>query len=337
MPLSRLDFRPAWRCGRPSTSSPPPGSRALLAGVIREREPDWRAWGLVPLMLLLSCPFYLAVTHGQSSCVSLLLVTIIALAWRARRAVLAGVGVALLAYKPQLAAVVGVVLVLDLGWRAAAAIAGGGGVLLLATLLTLPGALSDYLHRLPQNLRVFQVERPYYWERHVTLRAFWRLLFQGHAVGETAWVATILSAVCCAALVAGLIVLVRRLKRADDSDAKPRRDVLIAATLVATPLLMPFFFDYDLLLLAVPAVLYAAGRVGRDRLAAASDRWLTVAWCSLFLLLFVNPNVAAATRVNGAVVVLSTIAIISFRKLRTAPHSATSASPVFAAPLRPAA
>ena len=30
------------------------------------------------------------------------------------------------------------------------------------------------------------------------------------------------------------------------------RDRLIAATIVATPLLMPFYFDYDLLLLSVP-------------------------------------------------------------------------------------
>ena len=36
------------------------------------------------------------------------------------------------------------------------------------------------------------------------------------------------------------------------------RDRGIAAAIVCTPLLTPFYFDYDLLLLSVPAVLFAA-------------------------------------------------------------------------------
>ena len=39
------------------------------------------------------------------------------------------------------------------------------------------------------------------------------------------------------------------------------RDRLIAGTVAATPVLMPFYFDYDLLLLAVPAALFAADRM----------------------------------------------------------------------------
>ncbi len=38
---------------------------------------------------------------------------------------------------------------------------------------------------------------------------------------------------------------------------------LIAATVASTPLLMPFYFDYDQLLLAIPAVLFAAEWIRR--------------------------------------------------------------------------
>ena len=57
-------------------------------------------------------------------------------------------------------------------------------------------------------------------------------------------------------------------------DAAVRRDRLIAAAIAATPLLMPFYFDYDQLLLAIPAVLLAAewlrGPAGGAGVAARS-------------------------------------------------------------------
>jgi len=75
------------------------------------------------------------------------------------------------------------------------------------------------------------------------------------------------------------------------------------------PLLMPFYFDYDLLLLAVPAVLTA-----RQALAPGGiERRLTIAWIALYAWLMVNPHVAAITRVNGTVILLAVVAAMTMR------------------------
>ena len=48
----------------------------------------------------------------------------------------------------------------------------------------MPGALENYLHQLPVNVHAMQIERTYLWERHVTLKSFWRMLIHGREAGE---------------------------------------------------------------------------------------------------------------------------------------------------------
>jgi hypothetical protein len=95
-----------------------------------------------------------------------------------------------------------------------------------------------------------------------------------------------------------------------------RRDRFIAATIAVMPLLMPFYFDYDLLLLAVPATLYAVERVRRPELARDGDIWLTRAWVALYLWLFVNPGLAMHTHVNLTVILLTCVASLLIARLR---------------------
>ncbi len=65
------------------------------------------------------------------------------------------------------------------------------------------------------------------------------------------------------------------------------------------PLMMPYYMDYDLLLLAIPAVLFACEWISRgDVPAPISDRWLLGAWVALFALTEFNPGVAGEIRVN---------------------------------------
>src|SRR5699024_8124210 len=120
-------------------------------------------------------------------CLLLLIVTGTVHCWRRERWLCAGLIAGLLFYKPQLGAVLAAVLVVSGGWRAAAGLAISGSAVLVATLLTLPGALSAFLQRLPINVAILQEQGRYVWERHVTLKAFWRLLVQGDAVGPMAW------------------------------------------------------------------------------------------------------------------------------------------------------
>jgi hypothetical protein len=296
-----------------------------------EHSRDWRTWGLVPLLVVVSTPAFLAVTHGQNTFGSLLLLTLAVLAWRARRAVLVGLALGLLSYKPQLAAVVGLVALVDLGWKVAAGAALAGGSLVLAAALAMPGILETYAEAMPRLLRFMQVEHVYLWERHATLKAFWRLLLQGKAAGETSFLVNALMAASAGALAVALLVAALRCR---NTFVTARRDRLIAATVATMPLVMPFYFDYDLLLLAIPAVLFAAeasrgSAALRDSTELAEvcgvaqrsrgipERLIVPAFCVLYAWLVVNPDVAERTRVNGAVPLLAVLAgLLVARALR---------------------
>lgn len=345
-PLSALPYRTALLAWLGFNLASLAAATALLCRVVfggpNAGARDWRTWGLVPLLLLASTPFLLALTHGQNTFCSLLLLTAAVAAWRGRRAVVTGLLLGLLSYKPQLAAVVGLIAFVDLGWRVALGALVSGGVLLLASVVAMPGALETYFAAMPRMLWFMQVEQPYMWERHATLRAFWRLLLQGRAVGEASLATSVLTFASSGALMLGLLVAALRSRIAGDDAA--RRDRLIAAAVAAMPLVMPFYFDYDLLLLAVPAVLYAAERVRSAGMARVtdssrgsaalrcgaaqrsrgiagfddaprrrrpiSDRVLLPAWCALYAWLTVNPDVALRTRVNLAVPLLAVVACV---------------------------
>jgi hypothetical protein len=258
----------------------------LLGQMVAPDQPGDRA--LVALLVLVSAPLLQATTHGQNSAISLLLVTIAAAAWRDGRTFTASACLGLLLYKPQLAAALAVVLVLHRGWRAGAGLAYVAAVVVVLTTEAMPGALSDYFHRLPHNLHALQVEQAYIWDRHVTLKAFWRLLLQGRGPGETTVPVHLLTWLAATPLFVGLAFAAVRTRSPG---------ALAAATIAAAPLLMPFYFDYDLLLLAVAAAVTT--NVSRRTLAL---------WSALYLWLYVNPYVAGGIRVNVTVPLLWTLA-----------------------------
>ncbi len=284
------------------------------------RPIDWKTTGLVPFLLLLSMPFVQAISHGQNTLISLCILCGVATCWRNKRALLAGAICALLGYKPQLAAVVALVLVCSLGIRALVGMCFVGSMLVLITQVTLPGTLVDYLQKLPGNVHFMQVEHAYLWDRHATLKAFWRLLLQGKAAGEMHWMTTSL-------FVASFLGVAAMLARAvwshvvahhqvDDAwsriTEKTWRDRIISATICCAPLLMPFYFDYDLLLLAIPATLLAAEELSRpaDESQPATGKWLGRCWLLLYAWMLINPGITSMTRVNLNVVLVTAIALM---------------------------
>jgi hypothetical protein len=266
--------------------------------------------------------------------------------------VLAGVAIGLLFYKPQLGAVLAMVLILDLGWPALLGLGITGSALLAINIMTLPGSLADYLNRLPANIRFVQTQVPYMWDRHVTIKAFWRLAFQGRDAGPAYGIVIALTALCVGTLGFFLTKTVwryrqsRRFAVAGDVAGKipPQsgglmemsRDRLIAAAIATTPLLMPFYFDYDQLLLAIPAVLLAAEWLRRPatspRLGSGQapisklDRLLLIVWPIYYCVLILNPDIAEATHANLAVPLLATIAVANIARLACAPRVLSSIS-----------
>ena len=317
-PLAKLPYRSALAVWRWIGLAAVAGSMWVLATWL---PTGWKTRGLVPLLIVGSMPFVQTFSHGQNTFTSLLVLTATVSLWRTDRPLLAGIVGGLLFYKPQLAAVVAVVMVVDLGWMTAAGFAVTGSVLLAATLVFMPVSITDCLHGLPANVRWMQIEHAYLWERHVTIKSFWRLLLQGRAAGEPWAVTTILTDASLLA-VGGLLARSIYVQRKNAGRCPPRlyeddlgRDRLITATIVAMPLLMPFYFDYDLLLLAVPATLYAAERIRHPDLATGSDGRLTGGWGVLYFWLFLNPAMGLHTHVGGTVVLLGYVAVQSVRRI----------------------
>jgi Glycosyltransferase family 87 len=307
----------------PALSARPPSSLRLAGEPMPLRfRRDWRNWALVPLLIVLSMPFIQALGHGQNTLMSLLLLCVVVTAWRRQMPVLAGACCGLMFYKPQLAAVVAVMLVLCLGARVCLGIGFVFGTMLLITGFTMPDTLGEYLTRLPANLHSIQIESTYLWERHATFKAFWRLLFQGRGPGEISGVVSLLSLLCTLLMALALLGAWWRARSISADDCwtgetrAVSRDRLIAATISAMPLLMPFYFDYDLLLLSVAAVLFAGEVLSRPVGATMShsQKLLTGAWIGLYLWLMVNPQIAAASGINVTVVLLGAVAGLSIAR-----------------------
>lgn len=290
------------------------------------RDIDWRTTGLVPLLLLLSMPFVQAISHGQSTFGSLFLLAATVTLWRKKRMLMAGACCGLLSYKPQLAVVLAGVLVIDAGVRALIGLSLTGSFFVLVTQFTLPGTLVMYLRKLPENVHFMQVENAYLWERHATLKGFWRLLLQGRDAGEPWMMVTLLgwASVAVLGLALAWVTIGQRLRRGAALEEQcwtgttdhAWRERLIAATVCAMPLLMPFYFDYDLLLLAVPATLYAGERLRQTpgERTSRHNYYLTMAWCALYLYALVNPGLARETRLNGSVILLTIVAGLSIAR-----------------------
>ena len=277
-----------------------------------ETARDWRNTGLVILFTLISMPALQAMSHGQNTCTSLLLVCLTINFWRKQRAVVAGLICGLLFYKPQLAGVLAMVLVLSMGWRAMVGVAFTGCMLLAATEYSMPGIIEHYVQQLPANVHFMQVENTYLWERHVTLKALFRLMLQGREAGEISILVRSLTFAASLLFAGSLLraIIVQR-RRLDDpwtgETTAIARDRLIAATICISPLLMPFYFDYDLLLPSVPAVLLASDILARGEVRTTSEKWLVRTWGLMFVWLYFNPGTAGQINVNITTILLALV------------------------------
>jgi alpha-1,2-mannosyltransferase len=372
--LSELRYRTAMGVWWAISVAAAIGAVALLVRMLPEHaRRDWRLWGLVPALVVPSVPMLLTFSHGQNTAISLLLVCGVATFWRADRPVLAGAVCGLLAYKPQLAAVLAAVLVIRLGPRALLGLCATGLVLLAVTLLMLPGTLTDWLTRMPANLTWFQEANAYYWERHATFKAFWRLLIQGHASGPTNLMAMVGWWTCAMAVILLLArcCLHSRARRGVSRNSSDESKI-IAATVAAMPLVMPFYFDYDLLLMAVPCMLLAGevlGRTGSSSLfgqvagdksplvlptdggtehvsqspridapvLTPLDRWSIRMWGALYVSMMFNVHVGEAMRLNLNVPLLTACALLTVTRAWPAATGAaghqTDAQPAAPLPL----
>lgn len=308
VPLSYLPYHAAWDTWFVINFCCAAIAIGLMARLVNQVRPGWKNWGLVPVLVIVCMPFIQALSHGQNTCTSLLLLTVTISLWRAEKTYIAGIVCGLLFYKPQLGTLVAMALIILGGWRAFAGIATTGVVLTSVTLLALPGTLGDWFARMPGNIAFMQVDHRYCWERHVTLKAFWRLLLQGYGTGAMTLPANLLYLATTATLGLTLLATLWKARQSHDHQIAQRA---MAATICAMPLLMPFYFDYDLLLLTVPATLY-----GIDRMKHGDVTRTLTAWIALFVWQYFNAPGAGMSRVNLTVVLLSVVSIKMIARAR---------------------
>lgn len=254
----------------------------------------------VAILALAYPPLFSLIGHGQSSALALACFTGAWLALRGGRRFAAGLALGCLAYKPQLALGAGLVLLASgemrivagalvagatqLAWGALQT--GGQATLAYATVLTSLGSLAPTL-----GFKLHQMH---------CLRAFFDLLVPG-PLAKVAWAATALVAV-------GLTVRIWR-----SPLPLPLR---FAALLVATALVNPHQYMYDLVFLAPAWLLLADASLARP-----APHWaplLRVLLYAAFLLPAFGP-LARITHLQPSVLAMTAILVLLHRLARYRP------------------
>jgi hypothetical protein len=302
----------------------------LLMGIIRKTSERRRDWLLVPALLVVAPPTLQALGHGQNTGFSLLLLTLCVIAWRDRRPLLGGIAWALLCYKPQLAAVVGIAMFATFGWRFVVGALLALVPLSLITIDVMPGALGDFFSRVPANMAEFQRTHPPLWHRHVTIEGLIRTLIPSFT-GDAIHIASVASIVAVVAFLGRAWWQTRSQPGRNETVNELSHDRFIALVLLAMPLAAPYFVDYDLLLLAIPAVL-----ISREMLltpdASPAARGLRVLGPITLVWLAVNPPLAGATGLNLTVPLLIALVTLQARRCARLPVVAAikTSPPAFA-------
>ena len=286
-PLSRLPY--AWSL-----------TAFLLLTAIAYGLSVWLLWrdlpGLAPhgrLIALLAAaapPFFTLLRYAQLSAFSLLLLSLALTALRRDRRFLAGLVLGTLIFKPQLGVIVAVALVAAAEWPilAGAAVA-GAGQLLIAWTVGGTEVMSQYAGVLWTLLRNPALVQIYPTEVH-SARGFLHLLLPAGPLASG----------ISSLLVAGLVVSAVFVWRSR-SETGLRWGTLILLTLLASPHLL----SYDLVLLAIPVLIFADWAVThRDH---PSHQWV----CIALLLAYLSPfssNLARLWPVQSSAIVFASLA-----------------------------
>lgn len=189
-------------------------------------------------------PVFSAISFGQNTSMSLLLLSITYILWRRNKLGAAGLVCSLLLYKPQL--ILGIVVLWIFGWRkdwkALTGLALGGLILVILSFSLFPEASRAYITFSRDILPGFATWPGYQlWEAH-TPRAFWQLLLPGFP-----GLATGIYGLCAVAGLAGYAIYYRRFI--------DYPGLQYAGAIGLTVWLTPHMFIYDWTILLIPAVL----------------------------------------------------------------------------------
>jgi hypothetical protein len=233
----------------------------------------WLVWSIAFF------PVFAAVSFGQNSLISLVVLAAASVLWLGEKPLTAGLVAGLLAFKPHLALGLGLLWMFDVrrSWPALLGLAATTAALVGLGWLAIPEVYRAFLSSLGQNV-ASQDRMSLAWQ--VGSQGFWQLLLPG---GDDA--ARWLSLATSVAGLAAFVLLWWRLRQ--------RRTAALGMAVLLTPWLTPYIMIYDWSLLLVPAVL-----LRREATASPeqSDRWLVLAACVWLVSLVSGPLVMGQLR-----------------------------------------
>jgi hypothetical protein len=245
---------------------------------------------------------------GQNSAIALVCFTAAFAALMRGRSFAAGLAIGGLAYKPQLGIVAAVVFLTARNWKLiAGSIVSLGFQLGLSLAYFGPDILSTYLAANRDPVMTLQRLQVKIYQMH-SLRTFFALLVPWPAVAVAAY------------LVAAAIVLAMAVMCWRSSRPLPSR---YAGLLIATVLVSPHLYVYDLVLIA-PALVFVSGAIVEGPASDLLRRLKTAAHLCYFLP-FVGP-LAMATRIQPSVPAMAGLLALMTRLSRSTMAKAREAS-----------
>ena len=275
----------------------------------------------LPLLCVLFTPVLESLTSGQKGTLCLLLFAATYLLLVRGKSFTAGMVFGLLLFKPQLALIVGLALLAKRQWRFTAGAGATAAALALVSLALGRAMCLDYA-AFALGTADYAQTAGYDLEKSHCLAGFFALLFGGAGMASrtATWIAA-----------AAVLVLVARSLRGPLEPGTPRFDRQFSGLVVATLLLSPHLFTYDLAVLLLPLWLMAAELLALP----AAERRRQGSWALLLAALFVlpgiSPGLAAATGVQLTVPLL--LAFLWALSRRSSPEPRQKSSPTAILPL----
>jgi hypothetical protein len=276
-PLSRLDYRSAALLFETLSVAALVAAIALILGGAPDARAQLGAWVAASLCYV---PVMETLVSGQKGTFLLLIFAGTYRLLVSQRAALAGALFGLAAFKPQLVLVIPLAMLAMREWRFAAGMAATGALLAAQSLWVGSGAslawISAVLHPLPQ---------PELIDRTQSWIGFARLLagtWSGPAVLALAF-----------ALVGATLVALWRLLPGRFAFTHPRFAVQFAGMVLATALVSPHLYTYDLAILVVPLIALARELPASPPAPAAQRRLWLFALLVVFAMGGLSPQIAA--------------------------------------------
>lgn len=208
-------------------------------GVLRGKD----RW-LVYLVAASFFPFLECLFDGQNGVVSFFLLTLVYIALRRQREVLAGVALAAVLYKPQLVITLAFALLIARRWRVLAGLVGGGVALVgISWLIVGTDGMRDYLALSTTMPGWIYLPGWRVWNMH-SWQSFFVLLFPDPLASHAL-------TVLFSAATLGVVAVIWR------PGSTVPLDLRFALALIGTVLVSPHVFAYDLTLLILPGLLLA--------------------------------------------------------------------------------